>query len=526
MIPRYFIRSSIFNLCYYLLIAISCVFLLPTLFLPRKFFLGVVYYFVNTTAFLEKRILGLNYEIRGQENLPKDGKYIIASKHQSAYETTKLHILFKDPAIVLKKELLNIPLWGWYLAKSDQIAINRSTPKKAIESIKSEAQRVAKQNRPIIIFPQGTRVHPDTKSQKRPYKVGVVRVQEATERPIIPLALNTGTFYPRNAWIKKPGTVIFEFLKPIEYKPNTEPDTILKKLEQAVETKSETLKQEALNEIPNSNRPPYFLIAFIVVASLVWTINWFIAANLTKSAVLQTINDLTNSPYLESSEFGKMHISGFPFKMKLTLSSAAIRTHYGVLDIKLIEAKSWPIINFPINIFVHKINLQQPNWNAPIEFRKLSAKVKSKPNKLEIIRSEIHQDKSTAKVSGHITNTKTSEYPEINLEIKISEHNSFLQNLENKKAINSKVRFLTSIALNTLKKGDVVSTTLTNQKNKLYLGLIKVYELPEARYTGITRRDRNTPSIRRRPAYILENRNKSVLDNVINQPQTSDRNRE
>ena len=93
--------------------------------------MSVVHTFVFINHFLERSILGLDFEVRGHENLP-EGACIIAAKHQSAYETTKLHILFEDPAIILKKELLKIPLWGLYLAKSDVIAIDRSSPKAAI----------------------------------------------------------------------------------------------------------------------------------------------------------------------------------------------------------------------------------------------------------------------------------------------------------------------------------------------------------------------------------------------------------
>ncbi len=242
MIPRFFIRSTIFNLCFYLLTAIACILLLPTLILPRKAYFAVVHGFVHTTAFLEKYILGLTYEIRGQEHLPKDSAYIVAAKHQSAYETFKLHILFKDPAIVLKKELLKIPLWGRYLAKSDVIAIDRSSPKIAIKSIQDGARRVAAQGRQIIIFPQGTRVHAEVSAQQKPYKIGVVRIQEATQLPIIPLAMNTGIFYRKHSWCKKPGRVVFEFLPPIA--PGDNASDILKSIEMQVEEKTSQLMEE------------------------------------------------------------------------------------------------------------------------------------------------------------------------------------------------------------------------------------------------------------------------------------------
>lgn len=242
---RNIIRSILYNFSFYGLTGIACFLCLPALILPRKQAMWVVAGFVHTNAFLEKYVLGLTYEIRGQEHLPESGSYIIASKHQSAFETMKLHIIFKDPAVVLKKELLSIPLWGWYLAKSDVIAIDRSSKKAAMKSIQDGALRMKDQGRPIVIFPQGTRVHTDTSTQQKPYKIGVARVQEATKLPIIPMAMNAGIYWPRNAFWKSSGKIIFEFLPSID--PGMDPDALLKKLEHDIESKSETLMKEALS---------------------------------------------------------------------------------------------------------------------------------------------------------------------------------------------------------------------------------------------------------------------------------------
>ena len=145
--------------------------------------------------------------------------------------------------MILKKELLSIPLWGWYLAKSDVIAIDRSSKKAAIESIKQGALRIKEQGRPIVIFPQGTRVAPDVSADKKPYKVGVARVQDATGLPIIPMAMNAGVFWGRNAFWKSSGTVIFEFLPPIA--PGMETSELLKTLEGGIEERSTALMDEA-----------------------------------------------------------------------------------------------------------------------------------------------------------------------------------------------------------------------------------------------------------------------------------------
>ncbi len=492
MIPRYFFRSTIFNICYYLLIALSCIFLLPTLILPRRFFLGVVHYFVHTTACLERTILGLKYEIRGMENLPNDGSYIVASKHQSAYETTKLHILFKDPAIVLKRELLKIPLWGWYLAKSDQIAINRSTPKKAIESIKTEAKRVAAQNRPMVIFPQGTRVSPQTTTQNRPYKVGIVRMQEATKLPIIPLALNTGTFYPRNAWIKRPGTIIFEFLSPIEYAENTKPDDILQKIEMSVEEASSKLREEALRNMKKRKRPKHlrYVIATAFIC-IVWIVNWFAAANLVKKSIIREITHIQYSQGPENTDISYPVISGFPFKIKVNIENIHIENLIGKLNARNLYAQSWPFLGMPIELKLHDIEVMQKNWRAPLSFENLKADMIHKRSILTINHAELNHDTAKAEVSGKVVLNNTKAYPEIDLNIAIFNHAAFLETLEEKRIIHSKAKTLVTFALNALINDGAARTTLTSKKNKLYLGLIKIHEFPKLKKRIITRRPDN-----------------------------------
>lgn len=238
-----FIRSTIFNLTFYGTTALACVLCLPGLFLPREKALHIVAAFVGTIHFLEKHILRLDYKVTGTENLPESGAFIVAAKHQSPYETFKLHILFHDPAIVLKKELLRIPLWGSFLAKIDPIAIDRSQGKSAMKQIIAGALHVKKQGRPMIIFPQGTRVYSYETAKDKPYKMGVARMYKETGLPVIPMALNTGTFWPRKSWTKKAGTVTFAFLPPI--KPGLPEKEFLNKLQNELETASQELHEQA-----------------------------------------------------------------------------------------------------------------------------------------------------------------------------------------------------------------------------------------------------------------------------------------
>lgn len=239
-----FLRASLFNLLFYGLTAALVFVCLPALVLPRRAALRVTHAWCALVTALERGIIGLDYEIRGREHIPESGAFLVAAKHMSPYETMKIHLIFKDPAIVLKKELMRIPLWGWYAAKIGLIPIDRANRTAAMESLLSGARARIAQGRPIVLFPQGTRVDPQTTPREKPYKAGVVRIQAATDLPILPMALNSGLFWPRKGWMKYPGTVVFSILPPI-LPGGSVPETMAK-----IETVIETETQKLLNSPP------------------------------------------------------------------------------------------------------------------------------------------------------------------------------------------------------------------------------------------------------------------------------------
>ena len=243
-----FLRALLVNIFFYGFTVLACLVLLPLVFFSRPIILATTKFYVRGVDWIEKNILGLTYEVRGIEHLPRDGTYIVAAKHQSAYETLKLHHLFGDPTIVLKRELLDIPIFGTFLKKLDVIPINRGNKEEAMTAIVTGATRMATQNRPIVIFPQGTRVHPNTTTEEKPYKGGIVKMYKNTNLPVIPLALNSGLFWGRNSFIKHPGTVVFEFLPPIE--PGLPEKQVMKALEDRVEETSIALMNEAKEKHP------------------------------------------------------------------------------------------------------------------------------------------------------------------------------------------------------------------------------------------------------------------------------------
>jgi len=205
------LRSLVFNIAFYGWTAVMCFVMVWTLFLPYRVMLWVVHLWLTQIAWIERHIGGITYKVVGRGHVP-EGACIIAAKHQSEWETFKLHLLFRDPAIVLKKELLDIPFWGWYLGRADMIPIDRSAGSKVFPGMMAAAHKAAERGRKIVIFPQGTRLAPGV---ERPYKGGVASLYLELNLPVVPMALNSGLFWPKNSFIKKPGEITIEFLPAI-----------------------------------------------------------------------------------------------------------------------------------------------------------------------------------------------------------------------------------------------------------------------------------------------------------------------
>lgn len=241
-----FIRQILFNIAFYGLMSVMCFPLIPVMLLPRRKFLKVLTFCFRILHWSEKYILGLDFEVRGKENIPASGAYLVAAKHYSAYETLKLHLLFDDPAIVMKKELKLIPIWGWLALKSDMIFVDRQSRDTAMKSIIEGTQHAKEQGRSIIIFPQGTRVSIEDTVEDKPYKNGIIRMYKGSNLPIVPLAMNSGVFWKRNAFFKYPGKVVFEFLPPIPAGRDT--TEVMAELKDKLETVSTKLVEEALEK--------------------------------------------------------------------------------------------------------------------------------------------------------------------------------------------------------------------------------------------------------------------------------------
>lgn len=243
-----FVRSLLFNTAFYLWTAFLCVVLVWTIVLPPRWVLWALRTYLASVAFLERWLLGLDYRVRGRERVP-DGAFILAAKHQSMWETFKLHILFGEPVIVVKQELMRIPIWSWFLKRAYAISIDRSSRARAVKTIVDNARPHIAAGRPIVIFPQGTRIAP---GDYRPYQIGVFALYKTLELPVVPMAVNSGVFWPRHRFLKRPGTITIEFLDPIP--PGLDRKTFMTRLEDELERASETLALAVGG--PATERPP------------------------------------------------------------------------------------------------------------------------------------------------------------------------------------------------------------------------------------------------------------------------------
>ena len=199
---------------------------------------------VTGAHLLQRTVLGLSWEVRGREFIPAGGA-VFAAKHQSAWETLVFHRLVPDPVFVLKRELLRLPFIGWYLRASGQIAIDRAGGMKALAAMARAAKRALAQGRQVIVFPEGHRQPPGATGT---YLPGVAMLYGDAGAPVIPVALNSGLFWRRNAFVRRPGRITMEILPPMP--PGLDRRDFMDQLRARIETATRTLEAEALRRFP------------------------------------------------------------------------------------------------------------------------------------------------------------------------------------------------------------------------------------------------------------------------------------
>lgn len=239
--PSILVRSLLFNALYYANLLVHLIVALPTLVLPYPALRPFIRSYARTSLWLLRVVCGTKVSWRGTENIPP-GSSIVACKHQSAWETFALYAVLDDPIYVLKRELMWIPLFGWYMWKAGLIPIDRSAGMAALSRMTARAQRAIAAGRPrqLVIFPEGTRRAPGAGPS---YKPGIVHLYARADLPCVPAALNSGLFWPRRSLVRLPGTIIVEFLPPIA--PGFDRAGFLPRLQAAIEDASARLLRES-----------------------------------------------------------------------------------------------------------------------------------------------------------------------------------------------------------------------------------------------------------------------------------------
>lgn len=230
------LRSIAFNLSLYVTALAIGLAATPALLLPRGAAVWVIGNLSRLVIWLLKVTAGTRYEIRG--TLPT-GPALIASKHQSMWDTIIFTAILNDPAMVLKAELLWIPYYGWFSKKAKMIAIDRGAGASAIRRLRAQGKAALAANRQIVIFPEGTRAAPGAKLD---YKPGVAALYRQLGVPCIPAAVNSGLYWPRRRFLRKPGVIVLEFLDPIT--PGLDRQTFMAELETRIETATARLLAE------------------------------------------------------------------------------------------------------------------------------------------------------------------------------------------------------------------------------------------------------------------------------------------
>lgn len=192
------------------------------------------------TLWMLKKLCKIDYKIIGLDKIPKEA-CIIACKHQSAWETIVMHLVLNQPVYAFKKELLKIPFYGWYLTIMSGITVDREGGVSALKDLIKQTKKYLTKGQSIVLFPQGTRVPVGETVEKYPYQAGVTALYLACGVKVVPAALNSGLFWEKNKMLKKPGTIILEFLDPIE--PGLSKQEFNSKLQEAIEKRSDELIQ-------------------------------------------------------------------------------------------------------------------------------------------------------------------------------------------------------------------------------------------------------------------------------------------
>lgn len=228
------LRSAIFLVWFALVSATLAILFLPALVLPRRLTVWMSRRWSELVLWGLRVLAGVRFEVRG--SVPRDG-VLVAAKHMSMWDTLALYLVLDDPAVVLKRALLFVPFYGWYVLKAGSIAVDREGGAQALRRMANAARKVIAEGRAVLIFPEGTRKKPGAAPD---YKPGVAGLYGQLGVECVPAALNSGLFW--TGFLKRPGTIVLEFLAPIP--PGLKSREFLRLLEERIESAAARLLDE------------------------------------------------------------------------------------------------------------------------------------------------------------------------------------------------------------------------------------------------------------------------------------------
>src|SRR5437879_13687302 len=237
-----FLGSRVFNVRFYVLLPFWVIVAIPTYLMPRWAILNIARYWARSSIWLMRVICNIKVEYRGLEKVPK-GPLIVASKHQSMWETFALMQFFDAPLFIYKRELAWIPFFGWYLMKSKMIGVDRDGGMRSLMEMARRAPKEIRSGRQLIIFPEGTRTPVDAPPV---YLTGVGQIYVSSGVPCLPVALNSGLFWPRRTFMRYPGTLVVEFLDPLP--PGLSRKDFIARIKASIEDATNRLVEAARRE--------------------------------------------------------------------------------------------------------------------------------------------------------------------------------------------------------------------------------------------------------------------------------------
>ena len=245
------LRSILFNTLFYASLILQMILLSPYYFLaPRKKAFVIPKNWARSNHWLMEKVVGTTFTVEGLENIPKGG-YILAPKHQSLWDTYALLPWLDDPVYILKRELMWIPIFGWYVARQKMIPVDRGARGKVMVKVMERAKEEMAAGRQLIIYPEGTR---RPAGAEPAYKYGIARIYRDLDVPVVPVAMHPGLFWPRRKFLRFPGHFKVRILPPIE--PGLDPDVFYETLVEKLEKASDELLIETVRDNPKVPLPP------------------------------------------------------------------------------------------------------------------------------------------------------------------------------------------------------------------------------------------------------------------------------